>query len=466
MNKLFATLALLLVFPFTAFAAPTHSLDLESGSSQQASITDASQTGLDLSTTGTIQAWIRIEDLPGANSSRVIVSKDADSDRGYQFSIRNTGGSYFLRSVISSDGTTAEVDDVAWTPTTATHYFVMWTYNGTAGEIKFYVNCLQIGTTQTATASSLHNTDANFRVGAFNTTAEQFFDGLIKDVRVFSDVRSQAECIADAYTENVSDANLQGEWNFNNAYTDSSGNGNTLTATNSPVFSTTVPWTDEKEMTLFSENFNASNQSVNGYNSWATSGTSAGTFAIVSNKATHTSGTNFSGDKKQMSDIPPLPIVANFVTDYGKGGGGEDRWEHYFMIGANGGATYTSNPTSSERGAWVFFGNTGSGEVRIYDGATLIDTQTGIGYTEYDVGLSILPDGSGIVTLDNVVKLEWAARTWSSLGSYQYNIISMDVNAAQTANDGTEAYFDEINVYYGLEAAAASGGFGDFYIFD
>jgi hypothetical protein len=74
-------------------------------------------------------------------------------------------------------------------------------------------------------------------------SACRFPDGLMDEVRVWNDVRTAQE-ISDNYEKEISggSANLQGYWKLNNNYTDETSNGNDLTASGSPVFSTDVPF--------------------------------------------------------------------------------------------------------------------------------------------------------------------------------------------------------------------------------
>lgn len=223
--------------------AQTHSLDLELSSSQYASITDASQTGLDVTGDMTIEAWINLESLPSSGETYAIAAKylTTGNQRAYMFEVHNNGGTVGLRLVISSDGTSTNIDlhDFAFSFTTGTWYHVAITFDASAATTEAFINVSSQGT-NVDTETSIHNSTGAFTIGAFANPGG-YFDGLIKDVRVFSDIRTQAEIQSDARTENVSDANLVGEWNFNNDYTDSSGNSNTLTASGSPVFSTNIP---------------------------------------------------------------------------------------------------------------------------------------------------------------------------------------------------------------------------------
>lgn len=221
----------------------THSLDLESGSSQYASISDGSQTGLDITGDMTLEAWISPESLPSSGGIYTIASKSgASGQRGYIFFVWNDSGTYYLTLQVSDNGANNENLRVAYTPNTATWQPVAVTFDASASQAEFFANRSSIGT-DTGTITSVFNNTSPFRVGAIATNA-LYFDGLIKDVRVFNDIRTADEIRADMQVQTVSDANLQGEWNFNNDYTDSSGNGNTLTPSGSPVFSSDVPFTN------------------------------------------------------------------------------------------------------------------------------------------------------------------------------------------------------------------------------
>ena len=73
---------------------------------------------------------------------------------------------------------------------------------------------------------------------------QYYFDGKLNSLRVWSDIRTEAEIDANWKTSTPAGDNLQGSWYYNDDHNDDSGNGNTLTASGSPVFSTTIPYTD------------------------------------------------------------------------------------------------------------------------------------------------------------------------------------------------------------------------------
>lgn len=228
--------------------AQTHSLDLEASSSQYASISDASQTGLDVTGSITLMAWIKQET---AGNNYVIV-KDrygSGASRGY---LLNTQGTDKVNlQLFPNAAGTGGVDLVGATSVgTGQWMHIAGTYDGTTAKI--YLNGRLDGST--AYSSGINNSTAPLFIGVTSNggTPSLFLDGLVKDARVYNTALTQAEIVAEARTENSVHANLQGEWNFNNAYTDSSGNGNTLTASGSPVFSTDIPddGTQPKELFL------------------------------------------------------------------------------------------------------------------------------------------------------------------------------------------------------------------------
>lgn len=240
MRYLLLLIAILL--PFQSFAANTASTDVELSSSQSWSITDASQTGLDLAGNFTIAAWVNLESLPSGDCFG-IVSKTNDG----------VGGSYVFRicddtvdplQVYTIGNAGQDVEQVSWGPSTATTYHVAVTFNTSGSAYKFYVNGSQFGTTQTGANTSITNTAQPFHIGSsvISGVPARFFDGLIDDVRVWSRELSSTE-ISDLYNTPCSfsnGSNLQGSWAFESNGNDSSGNGNNLTNNNSATFGTAL----------------------------------------------------------------------------------------------------------------------------------------------------------------------------------------------------------------------------------
>lgn len=241
--------------------ANTHSLDLELSSSQYAYIADASQTGLDLSGDFTIEGWIKLESAPGTNVVYYIAGKYSYSDnkRSYLFNYRDQAGTKRFTTTISSNGSTTDTVVFDYTLTTGVWYHVALVCdisNAASTEFEMYINGESIGNgtvTGDGSVSSLYNNDVPFSLGAIvnNGNGEGFFDGKLDNMRVWSDIRTASEIESSFHKETPADTtNLVGHWKLNNDYTDSSGNGNTLTASGSPVFATDPAFTEEETYSL------------------------------------------------------------------------------------------------------------------------------------------------------------------------------------------------------------------------
>src|SRR3990167_7449913 len=219
--------------------ANTYSLDLEAGSSQYAAIADVSQTGLDLAGDMSAEAWVKFESTPGASGIYTIISKyQPASNKSYLFYLYNDAGTLNLRFIGSNDGSTDNTVSVTWTPSVGTWYHTAVTKSGTT--VKFYVNAAQQGTDQTIANATLFNGTAQFSIG--EAGGGSFFDGLVDDVRMWSDVRTGTEITNNYQVELAgNEANLVGYWKLNNDYLDETANNNDLTASGSPVFSTDIP---------------------------------------------------------------------------------------------------------------------------------------------------------------------------------------------------------------------------------
>jgi len=229
---------------YSALKLGTHMLDLELGSLQYAKITDASQTGLDLGTRFSLMGRVRYESLPGNSDRRGLIGKyeSTGDQRSYFFNFfRDSSGNGSLEFASAPNGNATGIVTLreAWEPEAGVDYHIAVTVDTVANETKFYVNADQIGTTNTTSVPAPYNGTADVEIGALNGDAKG--DGKYKNVRIYSDIRTATEIAQDMNSNSITDANLEADWAFDNAYTDGSGNGNTLTAVNSPTFATDVP---------------------------------------------------------------------------------------------------------------------------------------------------------------------------------------------------------------------------------
>ena len=162
--------------------------DFEAGNSEYLNITDASQSGLDITGDLSINLWVNFESL---TTGRMISKSDfGTADRAYSFLWVNTVTDY-LRLYLY-DGVTEYEPTVAWTPSTATWYMLTVVYDASAGTQDYYVNGSQQGTQQTGAVNSIRNSTANFNISAAQGDVN-YFDGLIDEVAIWNKTLTTAE---------------------------------------------------------------------------------------------------------------------------------------------------------------------------------------------------------------------------------------------------------------------------------
>lgn len=222
--------------------ANTHSLDLEKNSSQYVSITDALQTALDF-TVGdfTLELWIKVESQPGSGVIYSLVSKYGTVNRnGYSFEYYNNGGTPQIRMLLSSNGNNEEIRAVNQTLTNGVWYHIAASTKASTNTTTFFVNGSSIGSASSS-ISGLFNGDLPFNIGTRSDGSN--IDGKIDDVRAWAIDRQAADILANYRKEIIgNESNLKGYWKFNNSYNDATANGNNLTSSGSPVFSSDVPF--------------------------------------------------------------------------------------------------------------------------------------------------------------------------------------------------------------------------------
>ena len=215
--------------------AATHSLDLESSSSQYASIADASCPNLEISGSQTWECWVKLESLPAANMA--FMGKSESTAAGWAGLYYNTGTPNTFRFHLHGLTTSSLIGSIA-TPVAGVWTHVAGVYDGST--LKIYIN----GELDNSTAASGNHTDSNgnFAIGRLGVyTLNWYYDGLIRNARVWNVARTQQQIRDNMNVDIPVGTGLQGNWILNNSYTDSSANGYTLTASGSPVFSTTYP---------------------------------------------------------------------------------------------------------------------------------------------------------------------------------------------------------------------------------
>lgn len=155
------------------------SRDFELSNSESLSITDASQTGLDIVSSFTTAAWLKIE---STGTVQHLFNK-RESSLGYSIQLTSSNQLAFEidGDAILNDGTTISIDK--WVHTAVV-------YDTTDNVVIFYQNG-NVTSIQAATNDPGDNS-SEFTLGA-NTSPADFYDGLMKDALVASDVKTPLE---------------------------------------------------------------------------------------------------------------------------------------------------------------------------------------------------------------------------------------------------------------------------------
>jgi len=222
--------------------------DFEYGSTEYLSITDANQSGLDITGDLTICAWLKVESNP-ANGFNPIVSKLTSASRSYLFDITNGNT---IRFYYSTNGSTSNYSvSKSWTPTAGVWYHVALVFDASAGQGEFFVDGSSLGTS-TAGGTSLHNGTADFEIGG-NTGFSRSFDGLIDEVGIWNAKLSSADIAAiynsgdgipyldasDVKNNTTLSTNIISYWELETDGTDSvTATGNDLTDNGTPSYTT------------------------------------------------------------------------------------------------------------------------------------------------------------------------------------------------------------------------------------
>lgn len=222
--------------------ANNFSTDLEAGSSQYWSVADTAS--LDLSSF-TISMWIKPETV-ASGTIQMLASKwnGTGNQRSWLFGLYNDGGTSKWYMDASSNGSNGgdNINNVAWVAGSWNHIAVSYA-NGTGA----YVIYLNGSSTASGnfTQTSLFNSTADFNLGIYQPagSASNFYDGLMNNVLVYNAVIG-ATAVGNLYTDgcNPSTTNLVSWWFSDNNNGNDLFGSNNLTGTNSPTFSSDVPF--------------------------------------------------------------------------------------------------------------------------------------------------------------------------------------------------------------------------------
>lgn len=227
-----------------AYAAitQTHTTDLTAASSQYWSITDASQTGLDITGDLTFAGWINKD----TDVTVTLGGKFSSSGGKKGYRITHFGGALdFWRFDIdtAADGATGEFSQEI---TDDTWHHIAVVYDASASDTLWYLDGA-FQETDDHSVTAISDNTGEFQIGSNPSDGnDTHWDGLIDDVRIWSRTLSSAEITSlhgDPCNFN-NGSSLQGQWILNNDGLDETANDNDLTNNNTATFQTTdLPYT-------------------------------------------------------------------------------------------------------------------------------------------------------------------------------------------------------------------------------
>lgn len=157
--------------------------DFEATNTEWLSITDASQTGLDITGDISVAFWLKAE----STTAGIYVSKDDASDRSFWFQIDGAGKTNCFFQDGSNNQTrfrqtTATVTD------TATDYHIVMTIDVSVPSCTMYVDGSSVAvTTELSAATSIKNSATPFEIGRFGGNSN-YVDGIINQVAIYSKI--------------------------------------------------------------------------------------------------------------------------------------------------------------------------------------------------------------------------------------------------------------------------------------
>lgn len=206
----------------------THSIFSGGAGIEDAGITDASQTGLDITGSMTVMGWLRPSAIGRIHT--ILGKYDFNgSQRGYIFTIEAPNTIAFTYSEDGTEVNTASSAAITgWAVDKWFHLAAV--FIGGTPEVQFYLNGLPFGSAVAINGpGTILNNTADFRIGNYSSgTAANNFRGHLDQVKIYDDERTAGE-IQDEYQEApVSGNNLVAGYSFDSVFTDISGNVNTL----------------------------------------------------------------------------------------------------------------------------------------------------------------------------------------------------------------------------------------------
>lgn len=270
------------------------------GSTQYLYIADGDQTGLDLNSDFTLEAWIYLDQLPStAGDTFLVINKDAVAagERSYVMQINSSDDRLEVGFFNSNGFTRYEMDDAFDSGDVGKWVHVACSVDIGNNTFSFYKNGSSESSSQvqqvTAT-DSIINSSARFCIGARDKTGGQtgvdlYLDGKLDDVRIWSDIRTGTE-IADYMNRELAgnEANLVAYYPFE---TDIESTTTTTSSTSTSSTSTSSSTSSSTSTSTSNTSSSTSSTSSSTSTSNTSSSTSTSTSSSTSSSSTSSSST-------------------------------------------------------------------------------------------------------------------------------------------------------------------------------
>ena len=177
--------------------------DFEYSNSEYLTITDASQTGLDINSDFSMSAWIKFESLPttaGQDAGVMAKFSSSGNNRAYGWYFKGEDANKMAVFITPSgaSGNRIFVQTSASMVTTGElgtwhHYGV--SFDLSSGAVVFYKDgsAVSQSTNNAGTVNSIQNNSLDFRIGHMNQAGAQHIDAIIDECTVTSDIITSGE---------------------------------------------------------------------------------------------------------------------------------------------------------------------------------------------------------------------------------------------------------------------------------
>lgn len=178
--------------------------DFEDANSEYLSISDASQTGLDITGDLSFSCWIKPETTPSGGAGMAMMYKWAGGSASYGLIYIDVAGTKKIRLNIYQDGSNNIPFD--WTvgslsTTSFTHIVVRFDVLGHpsgTGTAELFVNGTSVGTVTNGSASSIYSGTGAFSISSLSSGIQWYWDGVIDEAGIWSKKLSDTE-VSDLY---------------------------------------------------------------------------------------------------------------------------------------------------------------------------------------------------------------------------------------------------------------------------